>query len=215
MNPSPARLKVHAWPDEQDQLSSLSLPSLAAGAAVVVLGIATPRTPVRRQARALCRSALQEMLAMLLACRPEAIQFDSQPGQALRLLTPEVATPVGLSLSHEPGLSLAAIHAGGAVGVDVMRVEPRPLPEWLPDWQQVAQDYLGRAAWQRIARQASWHQAEAFALEWTRVEACLKCHGRGLSEWRAESDATLARCDTWQLDLPQGWIGTVATLPSK
>jgi 4'-phosphopantetheinyl transferase len=199
-------LNVISWTGPQ------SLSAAAAGAtdSPLVLGIPTPETPIRDIARSRVRQALREALGILLGLPPERVPLISRPGQAIRLGSPW--SHIGLSVSHEPGLTLAAIHLQGTVGVDLMRVEQNP--EWLTDWQSVAHDYLGPRATERIANQAPSHLAHAFANEWTRAEACLKCHSMQLQEWTPALERSYMSCKLFVLDLPSGFIGTLATLPT-
>jgi 4'-phosphopantetheinyl transferase len=172
----------------------------------IVISVATPDTTIRHIARARIRSALRETLGRLLNHPPEAIPLISQPGQPLRLELPGHA--IGLSVSHEAGLSVAAIHRHGAVGIDLMRVGAAP--DWMSDWETVALDYLGRQARDRIARHAPAQTAQAFAHEWTRVEACLKCLGLPLQEWSPALQRRLSRCRVVGLELGEGWAGALA-----
>lgn len=194
------------WPQDQ-----ASLPSYAAGApATVVLMLTTPATPLREQARARSRQALREALAILLDCQDHEIRLEDVSGQPLRLLAPRSSAGMpGLSLAHEPGISLVAIHRDGPVGVDLLALPAQSLEAWLPDWQGVARDYLGPRSPDRIACAAN--PAQAFAREWTRLEACLKCCGQPLSEWGAPSRPPLAACRAAELDMPAGWMATLAT----
>ena len=74
-------------------------------------------------------------------------------------------------------MSVAALRRSGAVGVDILRIVPAF------DWQPVARDYLGPLALRRIASQPTPDQPLAFAREWTRMQARLKCLGLALQEW--------------------------------
>jgi 4'-phosphopantetheinyl transferase len=200
------RLKAIDWTGQK------SFAVVAAGAtdSPFVLAIPTPETTIRDIARDCVRQVLREALGILLGLPPEHVPLISQPGQAIRLAPPW--TNIGLSVSHEPGLSLAAIHLRGPVGVDLVHVGKNPA--WLADWQSVTHDYLGPRAAERIASQSPDHLAHAFANEWTRAEACLKCHGMQLQEWAPALERRLMRCRLFALDLPSGFIGMLATLSS-
>jgi 4'-phosphopantetheinyl transferase len=50
----------------------------------------------------------------------------------------------------------------------------------------------------------------AFAREWTRAEACLKCHGLPLQEWSDALERRLKDCHLFALELPDGFVGTLA-----
>ena len=75
----------------------------------------------RASARAQVRQAVRQALCAWLALAPDQIALTSTPGQAPRLVLKGART-AGLSVSHEAGLSLAAINLHGRIGVDLMRV---------------------------------------------------------------------------------------------
>lgn len=196
------RVLVHAWPDA----APLALAALRGAQGLTVIHITTPNTEIRHAAREHLRTALRELLAALLQQPAATLPLLSQPGQALRLdLT---GTPVWLSVSHAPGLSVAAVHRHGAVGVDVMRIGE--WADWMPDWDTVARDYLGPQAQARIHQATPDQRACAFAREWTALEARLKCLGMGLTEWTPALEQRLAGCMVTALDVPLGLCGAVA-----
>lgn len=197
----PAALVVHPWPAARDLLAASS--GIPAG--LLVISVATPDSTLRDTARAQLRGALREVLGLQLGCAPEAVNLVSVPGQALRIELPgHGIDDIGLSASHEPGLSVAAIRQHGPVGIDIMRIAPAF------DWQPVARDYLGPQALQRIKSQPEPDQPQAFAREWTRLEAGLKCLGIGLQEWNPALTQRLESCSLMALDLPAGLCGAVA-----
>lgn len=197
-------LPVQSWP------GPVSIDATAAATDPIVFSIATPEISIRDTARELARQALREVLGILLDRAPEAVPLVSRPGHPIRLDTPGLHA--GLSLSHEPGLTIAAIHLGGAVGVDLMRVEQGP--DWLSsgssDWQALARDYLGPQASDRIARRPPPQRVRVFAREWTRFEASLKCLAMPLQEWSPALEHELMRCRLFDLDVPDGFIGSLA-----
>ncbi len=158
-----------------------------------LLVISLPTTPGddRTQARKQIRQALREILGTLLP-QPELIDV---VGHALRVKD----SAIKLSVSHAPGLSVAAINLYGGVGVDLMQVDKEA--DFLPDWQRVAHDYLGPAAASRITG------AYEFAQAWTQREAQLKCCGLGITEWEASQE--LQYGDALMLALPHGYVGSV------
>jgi 4'-phosphopantetheinyl transferase len=170
----------------------------------VVLMLATPATTLRDEARALVRTALRFYLAPLIDCVPAMVPLHIEPGQAPRL---DVSgRSIHLSISHEAGLTLAAVRDGGRIGVDLMRAPDAALP----DWQAIALDYLGTDATARILAVATAERPRAFARAWTRHEAALKCLGLPLSEWTPALARTLASCELIDLPLPAGYVGAVA-----
>ena len=78
---------------------------------LLIVAVDTPNTAIRDQARQQIRQVLREILAPLLACSPEDVPLIIEPGQAPRLAKKPA---MGLSISHEPGLSLLAINFAGA-----------------------------------------------------------------------------------------------------
>ncbi len=147
------------------------------------------------------------MLALAYACPPGLPQLHSAPGQPLRVDIPGYY--IGLSLSHEPGLSLAAVRDGGTVGVDLMRIDAAL------DWAPVAQLYLGAETCTEIGRQPLGQQAGHFAQAWTALEARLKCRGASITEWSLELEHLLAKAPLKRLGVPPGFAGSVALGPSS
>lgn len=173
-----------------------------------VLTIATPNSQFRESARLITRQALRAALAQLLALKEEEISLVSAPGAPIRPAPPW--DHIGISVSHQPGLSLAAIHLAGPVGIDLMQ-----LGEPLPDIDALARDYLGPAEAAVLATQSAEKRQLAFAQSWTRLEARLKCLALPLREWMPELDTLLATCVVTELPMPAGWIAAVATTPNK
>ncbi len=196
-----ALIAVHPWPASRRLLDTAS----GVSAELLVITVSTPDSTLRDAARTQVRGALREVLGLQLGCTPETVNLLSAPGQALRVELPgQGIAGIGLSASHEAGLSVAAIRQGGPVGIDIMRIAPAF------DWQAVARDYLGPQALQRIASQPEPEQPQAFAREWTRLEAGLKCLGIGLQEWNPALAQAIESCRLMELDLPAGLCGAVA-----
>lgn len=171
---------------------------------IVVMAIATPEPHRRDLARSMIRAELCTTLAEMLGCAKNAIQLISQPGHPIRLAPPW--SHVGISVSHESGLSVVAIHLGGAVGIDLLR-----LGQPLPDIPALSRDYLGPVASMALASLASERQQAAFALAWCRFEAKLKCLGLPLNEWNLALENRLAACSLTDLPMPEDWFGAIAT----
>lgn len=100
---------------------------------LLVIAVRTPDTPHRDPARQLVRQALGKTLGEMLAVDDRSLSLLSQPGRGIRLAAPW--QDVGISVSHEPELSLAAIHRAGPVGIDLLRLGPPLL-----DIDQLARD---------------------------------------------------------------------------
>ena len=174
----------------------------------VVLMVRTPDTTLREEARSLVRTALRSFLAPLAGCVPDMVPLEIEPGQPprLALAKPPLGLPVSLSISHDAGLSLAAVRLGGPVGVDLMRVTDAALP----DWQALAHDYLGPDAAIQLEGLGLAQRPAAFARAWTRHEAELKCLGLPLQEWSLDLAQKTGQCRFSELVLPAPYVGTVA-----
>ena len=173
----------------------------------LVISVVTTHTANRDSARELIRAALRGTLGILLDMSPPSVPLISEPAQPIRLALPY--QQIGLSISHEPGFSLAAINLHGKIGIDVMRIDSSF------DWQQVAQDYLGSTIYKRILSKSKSQRANAFAEEWTRYEASIKCLGLGITEWDSRLESALRQCAVNPLMLPDGMVGTIATLSTR
>lgn len=170
---------------------------------LLVIALRTPETPHRETARHLVRQALGKTLGGLLGVDETSLLLVSHPGQGIRLAPPW--QEIGISVSHEPGLSLAAVHRTGPVGIDLMR-----LGAPLPDLAAVARDYLNPATAATLAALPATQRQPAFARAWCRLEAGLKCLGMALDEWTPEMGRRLAGCAITDIAMPAGWVAAVA-----
>jgi 4'-phosphopantetheinyl transferase len=173
---------------------------------LLIAAVNTENQPNRATVRQLVRDALCELLAKQLGCQATEICLQSIPGQAIRLDRPQTA--IGLSVSHETGLSVLAIHLTGPVGIDLLRTTEAPFrADEIP---QLARDYLGPEIARQIAALPLEMQTASFAQAWTRLESRLKCLNQGLQEWRPALEQALNQCACFGLQLPSGFVGTLA-----
>lgn len=170
---------------------------LWAGDGVLVIGIVPP--PSRMEARTRLRQAVREAAAQWLKVDIELIAVESTPGDPPRLLL--AGRAAGLSLTHDEGISLAAIHLHGAVGIDVMRVQD------VPDWANLARDYLGPRVAEELAVCPDAQRPLRLAQAWTAREAALKCVGLPLMEWNEMS----LNCNVQHIALQDGFVAMLAT----
>ena len=170
---------------------------LLSGDGVLVIGIAAvlPRAEARLRLRAAVRAAA----ALWLNVGSEAISVEAVPGAPPRLLLDGRAA--GLSFSHDEGISLAAIHLHGAVGIDVMRVQA------IADWFTLARDYLGPQVADALAACPAEQRPLALAQAWAAREAALKCAGLQLTEW----DGAAPSCKVQPIALEKGFVAMLAT----
>lgn len=167
---------------------------------VWLISVSHPLGTRREDARQRIRDSVREVLGKELGLAVEAISVVSEPGSAPRLLLGDLPEP-GFSISHEDGLSLAAVHWYGKVGVDLMRVQE------VSDWQLVAQDYLGPDVTAQLLGMPEAQRPRSFAQAWCQLEARLKCHGQRLAEW-ASAPRLTGR--TVELRLPYPLVGVLA-----
>ena len=199
---APKPVAVHAWPQQMP----LAVDALRSDPGLTVISVATPATHDRPMARQLIRNALRTLIGKFLDRPAASIVLVSQPGHGISLDLP--GAQLHLSVSHMPSLSVAAISRRSAIGVDVIGVGG--LGGDLPDWAQVALDYLGPAHAALLRSSSPAHRPAAFAEAWTRYEACLKCFGLELTEWTPALARRLANCQVLALSLPDERCGTVA-----
>ena len=199
---APKPVAVHAWPQQMP----LAVDALRSNLGLTVISVATPATHDRLLARQLIRNALRTLVGKFLDRPAASIALVSHPGQGISL--DFSFAQLHLSVSHMPSSSVAAISRRSAIGVDVMHVGG--LAGDMPDWAQVALDYLGPAEAAQLLFSSPAHRPAAFAEAWTRHEACLKCFGLELTEWTPALARQLASCQVMGLSLPDHCCGTVA-----
>lgn len=193
---------VHAWPQDM----RLAVDALGSDQAMTLISVPTPDTTSRALARERIRAALQETLMLYLGQPVPPIKLVSCPGQAIEVCGPY--SHLQLSLSHMPAISVAAIRRCGAIGVDVMQVDPSV--EAMAEWERVALDYLGPAVTNSLRRAPAAQRPVIFSQAWTRLEASLKCLGLPLVEWTPALARQLATCRLKTLTLPENCCGVVA-----
>ena len=195
---APKPVAVHTWPEQM----ALAVDALRSSAGLTAISVATPATHDRELARQRIRNVLHNVLGQFLKQPAASIALVSQPGHGISL--DFHGAQLCISVSHMPGLSVAAISRRSAIGIDVMPVVD------MPDWAQVTLDYLGpvEAALLRFLSPA--RRPAAFAQAWTRHEACLKCFGLELTEWTPALASRLASCQVMPLRLSDDCCGTIA-----
>ncbi|WP_332876950.1 4-phosphopantetheinyl transferase [Massilia sp. S19_KUP03_FR1] len=180
------RTPVHWWP----------FTALIAPEGVLVIGIEGDGD--RARARVRIREAIHDAL---LALTGNAVTLHGDSGEAPWALGAD-GQRIGLSISHEAALSIAAINLHGPIGVDMLDTQ---LPA---DALAVALDYLGPEAAQALTVAEPQARPAVFTAAWTDHEARLKCLGIELGEW--DANPLLAQCQVFALDLPEGLTGTLA-----
>lgn len=146
-------------------------PELAAGRPQIWLCQSGNR-PLREVARA----HLRALLGTYLGIRPDRVPLHLAPGQAPRVDTPWQGLSLSISLSYAGGVALIGLCPGARIGVDLVEIVP------IPDWDRVAQLYLGPEAALRLVKM-NRDGEKNFVLAWAEMEARSKCLGQGLQEW--------------------------------
>lgn len=167
-----------------------------------VVSLATAGVP-RAQARVQIRAALRALVGSQLGVSVDAVTIRSVPGSAPQLLLGGQVAAQGVSITHAGEHAYAAFHAHGAVGIDVMQVQP------LPDMDRVALDYLGPDVCAMLAAAAPALRAGLFAHAWARREAHLKCLGQPLAEFAPLP----GNCRAHAFAVPDGYAGVLVTQP--
>lgn len=183
-------LAVHPWPGP--------LPAWDDG--LLVVATVSAEGDSRDAARARIRAAVCAALEQLLGLDAATVTVESVAGNAPRLLVGGAPSPIGISISHAKGISVAAVNRAGAVGIDLTEVQE------VADWARVAHDYLGMATACRLAAATPAERPRAFAQAWTEREAHLKLLGQPLVEWTPSR----GDCELHALDLPTTLAGAVA-----
>ncbi len=204
-------LSVYSWPMQRDaaieELTHQRLVVLCIDTTLAD-GKVFAHAAVRQDVRVKIRQALSELLGRVFACPAQQIDLTHVPGQApgksLSMIFPD--HQIALSISHEQGLSIAAVSLGKnhAIGIDLVRIDQQM------EWRSVAELYLGSQASAEISAYPAPEQAMHFARLWSGLEAKLKSHERALTEWSPQLAQDLADCQTMQLDLPSAYAGTLA-----
>ena len=118
---------------------------------LVVVGLRLPSNPDRAAARTAIRAALRTL-------------HDATAHQGRHQ-----------SISHEEGVSLAAVSRHSQVGVDIVRIPDAA--DWRTDLLDVARGYLGPMVAKELASLTPQEQAPHFARAWADNESRLKCRG--------------------------------------
>ncbi|NOX37603.1 MAG: 4'-phosphopantetheinyl transferase superfamily protein [Calditrichaeota bacterium] len=128
-----------------------------------------------RQRYILGRAVLRLLLAAYLKQHPQSLRFQyNQFGKPF--LHPE-QNPVNIqfNLSHSGDVILLGFVNDRPVGVDVERIDSRH------SGLDIARRFFSPTEYQKLSRLSGEEQVESFFRCWTRKEAFIKAHGRGLS----------------------------------
>jgi 4'-phosphopantetheinyl transferase len=161
----------------------------------------------REAARLAIRAALRAALALACDVPEDTVALHAaDPGEA-----PWAVISIGgrarqawLAITHDGAMSLAAFRFDAPVGIDLMQIVP------VPDWHDVARDYLGPHVTASLAALPAPQRDAAFARAWCERESRLKSLGWQLREWRAEDEAVLQACACLPVLVPATYAASLA-----
>ena len=138
------------------------------------------------------RATLRIILSQYLGVQPAALAFGYNAYGKPHVCTTQKDIALEFNLSHSGDSALCAVTLGRAVGID--------LEQWRElDYLELAQSVFSAAEVAALQAVADDQRAAAFYNGWTRKEAYIKAHGRGLSMPLADFDVTLAPSDPARL----------------
>ena len=158
------------------------------------------------------RGMLRELLGGYLGRRADEVQFETGP-----IGKPFVrGAEIKFNLSHSHGLGVYAFTVGREVGIDTEKVRPEFAG------MDIAERYFSKAEQEELRQVAPARQSEAFFLCWTRKEAYVKAHGKGLQIPLDSFDMSMApgerirlrsadseRWTVWSFKPVNGFVGAV------
>ncbi len=128
-----------------------------------------------RQRFVLGRSVLRLLLGAYLKQHPSSIRFDYNEFGKPFLRSKWKKTTVQFNLSHSGEVVLLGFTRAGAIGVDVEKIDRKH------SGLDIAKRFFSRNEYEKLERLEGPLQVEAFFKCWTRKEAFIKAHGKGLS----------------------------------
>lgn len=131
------------------------------------------------------RASLRLILSHYTGLAPDALQFTYNAYGKPALQAEQNRDAVEFNLSHTGGQALCAVTHGYAVGIDIEEIKPL-------DYLQLASTVFSEQEQVTLQRLTPDERQLAFFNGWTRKEAYIKAHGKGLSMPLAEFDVTLA-----------------------
>jgi phosphopantetheinyl transferase len=132
-----------------------------------------PTTPLSRRAESYAaRQFLKDQLAVELGCPESVIRVVQEPNEKPRLSNDELE----FSLSHRNGWCAVAVSHDCPVGVDLEPIRP------FAGIEKVVADYFPPVAQHAFAEATVEDRNGVFFRWWTRIEAAVKAHGRGLDD---------------------------------
>lgn len=137
-----------------------------------------------RQQYTVGRAVLRRILGHYMDLSPAALTFTYNAYGKPALAPEQNQIGLAFNLSHAGGHALCAVTYGHAVGVDLELIKEL-------DYLQLASTVFSSHEQASLRRVAPHEQQRGFFNGWTRKEAYIKAHGKGLSMPLADFDVTL------------------------
>ncbi len=131
--------------------------------------------PPDRRRYLIAHAALRSVLGMYLSVQPDEIEFSSGPVGKPKLTPNFAGSEIEFNLSHSGELALIAVTRGGAVGIDIERIQEDFA------FESVAQRFFTSREVAALQVLPPEFRREAFYKCWTGKEALMKGKGLGLS----------------------------------
>ncbi|AKA18306.1 4'-phosphopantetheinyl transferase superfamily protein [Aeromonas hydrophila] len=167
---------------------------------------------VRRQEYLLSRGLLRRLLAERLQCRPDSLQFCSNPHGKPTLRDGRWQ----FNLSHSGDWLAIALCAAGPLGVDIEMGQRRR--QILP----LARRFYAQSEYEWLLALPEAEQESAFYRLWSRKEAVLKAHGAGIAAgldkvcfvpqqaWRLDNQLDEQDYQVQDWPIGRGWLSLAA-----
>ena len=131
------------------------------------------------------RSTLRQILAQTLDCDLSHITITNHPDGKPYLQFQPGPARVRFSVSHSQDLAMIAVTLDHDIGIDVEKVRTDI------DYQTLARRFFSTAEYEALQDCSEQIQLEAFFATWTRKEAIVKAHGKGIALGLKQFDVTV------------------------
>ncbi len=121
------------------------------------------------------RSSLRQILAQTLDCDLSLITIANHPDGKPYLQFQPGPARVCFSVSHSSDLAMIAVTLDRDIGIDVEKLRTDI------DYQTLARRFFSTAEYEAIQDCSEQTQLQAFFATWTRKEAIVKAHGKGIA----------------------------------
>jgi len=132
------------------------------------------------------RGVLRLLLGRYLTSDPQTLRFAYNAYGKPHLVAPGDESSLQFNLSHSGELALYAFARHCQVGIDIERIRPDI------DWAALVAQVFSRQEQLAFATLPMDERVAAFFRGWTRKEAFIKAHGKGLALPLTQFDVTLA-----------------------